>query len=119
MSKKNDDIDYLDVTYAENDKPRTDFPFKLAKHIVNKLIICFFLNQWLNIVMRNKTQSMIITDSDLVDKKDLFIRDKKTTDINILLNRVKLDKKKDLKKRLFFFSLLLAVISLIGFFAII
>ena len=36
MSKKNDDIDYLDVTYAENDKPRTDFPFKLAKHIVNK-----------------------------------------------------------------------------------
>ena len=37
MSKKNGDgIDYLDVTYTENDKPRTDFPFKLAKHIVDK-----------------------------------------------------------------------------------
>ena len=37
MSKKNNnDIDYLDVTYNENDKPRTDFPFNLAKHIVEK-----------------------------------------------------------------------------------
>ena len=37
MSKKNGDgIDYLDVTYTENDKPRTDFPFKLAKHVVDK-----------------------------------------------------------------------------------
>ena len=37
MNKKNGDgIDYLDVTYTENDKPRTDFPFKLAKHIVDK-----------------------------------------------------------------------------------
>jgi len=37
MSKKKENgIDYLDVTYAENDKPRTDFPFNLAKHIVEK-----------------------------------------------------------------------------------
>ena len=37
MSKKNvDGIDYLDVTYDEKDKPRTDFPFNLAKRIVDK-----------------------------------------------------------------------------------
>ena len=37
MSKKNgDSIDYLDVTYDEEDKPRTNFPFNLAKHIVDK-----------------------------------------------------------------------------------
>ncbi len=37
MSKKNNEnIDYLDVTYDENDKPRTDFPFNLAKHIVDR-----------------------------------------------------------------------------------
>jgi len=37
MSKKNGKgIDYLDVTYDENDKPKTDFPFNLAKYIVDK-----------------------------------------------------------------------------------
>ncbi len=34
--ENNENIDYLDVTYDENDKPRTNFPFNFAKHIVNR-----------------------------------------------------------------------------------
>jgi len=37
MNNKNKDgIDYLDVTYDENEKPRTDFPFNLAKYLVDR-----------------------------------------------------------------------------------
>tara|TARA_B100000902_G_scaffold396988_1_gene459423 strand:+ start:3398 stop:3604 length:207 start_codon:yes stop_codon:yes gene_type:complete len=35
----------------------------------------------------------------------------KTTNVNILLNRVRLDQKKDFKKRLILFSMLAAIIS--------
>ena len=38
----------------------------------------------------------------------------KTTDINILLNRVKLTKKIEFKKRLIFLSLLILFITLVG-----
>ena len=42
----------------------------------------------------------------------------KTTNINVLLNRVKLDRKKDLKKKVIFLSLLAMVVCLTSFFAI-
>ena len=35
-NKNNDEIDYLDVTYDENEKPRTDFPFNLTKYLVDR-----------------------------------------------------------------------------------
>ena len=38
----------------------------------------------------------------------------KTTNINILLNRVRINKKKDMKKKFIFISLLLGVVTLIG-----
>ena len=40
----------------------------------------------------------------------------KTTDINILLNRVRVNKKKEFQQRAIFSSLLLLVISSVGFF---
>ena len=43
----------------------------------------------------------------------------KTTDINILLNRVKLTKKIEFKKRLFFLSLLILFITLVGILSLI
>ena len=43
----------------------------------------------------------------------------KTTDVNILLNRVKLDKKKTFKKNIFVSLLLVALVSLITIFFII
>jgi len=43
----------------------------------------------------------------------------KTTDINILLNRVKLSKKIEFKKRLIFLSLLILFITLVGILSLI
>ena len=53
-----------------------------------------------------------LTDNNLVTDKT------KTTNVNILLNRVKLDRKKDFKKKVIFLSLLAMVICLTSFFAI-
>ena len=44
---------------------------------------------------------------------------KKTTNVNILLNRVRLDKKMDLRKKIKFMSLLVSVISIVVILAII
>ena len=43
----------------------------------------------------------------------------KTTDVNILLNRVKMTKKTELRKRIIFLSLLLLGITLVGVFSLI
>ena len=43
----------------------------------------------------------------------------KTTDVNILLNRVKMTKKTELKKRIIFLSLLLLGVTLVGVFSLI
>ncbi len=40
----------------------------------------------------------------------------KTTDVNVLLNRVRLTKKTELKKRIIFLTLLLSAISSMGIF---
>ncbi len=44
---------------------------------------------------------------------DITEKNHKTTNVNILLNRVRLDKKRDFYKKLFFLSLLISVISII------
>ncbi len=44
---------------------------------------------------------------------------KKTTDVNILLNRVRISKKIELKKRLIFLSLLLLCVIFIGIISLI
>lgn len=44
------------------------------------------------------------------------VRKMKTTDINILLNRVRVNKKIEFKQRVIFSSLLLVIISFVGFF---
>tara|TARA_B110000438_G_scaffold300452_1_gene352875 strand:- start:933 stop:1142 length:210 start_codon:yes stop_codon:yes gene_type:complete len=43
----------------------------------------------------------------------------KTTDVNILLNRVKMTKKTELRKRIIFLSLLLLGVTLVGVFSLI
>ena len=52
-----------------------------------------------------------IVNSDISSKKD-FEKDKiKTTNVNILLNRVRLDKKRTLKKRIIFTLILATMVS--------
>ena len=43
----------------------------------------------------------------------------RTTDVNILLNRVKMTKKTELRKRIIFLSLLLLGVTLVGVFSLI
>jgi len=53
-----------------------------------------------------------ITDSSFT--KDVFIDEIKTTNVNILLNRVRIEKKNNFKKKIFYSFLMLTVISVIS-----
>ena len=64
---------------------------------------------------RNYTDLNKETSSD----DNLSLNEIKTTDVNILLNRVRLDKKKTLKKNIIVSLLLIGLISSIGIFFII
>ena len=61
--------------------------------------------------MRNKDQDPSLYENDLEPRKDLYLNHYKTTNVNILLNRVRLDKKKSLRKKLFFSAILLGLVS--------
>ena len=52
------------------------------------------------------------TDSSL--KTDVSLDEIKTTNVNILLNRVRIEKKNDFKKKIFFSFLMVVVISVIS-----
>ena len=52
------------------------------------------------------------TDSSL--KTDVSIDEIKTTNVNILLNRVRIEKKNDFKKKILFSFLMVTVISVIS-----
>jgi len=52
------------------------------------------------------------TDSSL--KKNVSLDEIKTTNVNILLNRVRIEKKNGLKKKIFFSLLLVSVITVIS-----
>ena len=57
--------------------------------------------------MKKVDQDITLLDSDIGSNKDFHKDSFKTTNINILLNRVRLDKKRTFKKRIiisFFFS---------------
>ena len=69
--------------------------------------------------MKKNDQELTLLNTDIVSDKDLEKNNYKTTNINILLNRVRLDKKRTFKKRFIFSFFLVAVISsLIVYFVI-
>ena len=68
--------------------------------------------------MEKKIQDIIIEDKN-ISKNEIDNFKTKTTNVNILLNRVRLNKKKDFKKKIFVFFILLLVLSLITSFALI
>ena len=53
-----------------------------------------------------------ITDSSFT--KDVFLDKIKTTNVNILLNRVRIEKKNNFKKKMFYSFLMLSAISIIS-----
>ena len=54
-------------------------------------------------------------NSSLSSNENLFTNQIKTTNINILLNRVRIEKKNDLKKKLYFSSLTFLIIIFFSF----
>ena len=61
--------------------------------------------------MKKDDQEITLLESDITLNKDLKKNNFKTTNVNILLNRVRLDKKRTFKKRIVFSFFLVAVIS--------
>ena len=68
--------------------------------------------------MKKGSQDTKLFDSDDVIKNNLSTEKIKTTDVNILLNRVKLDKKIYLKKKLIFLTLLVSIMITFVIFAL-
>ena len=55
------------------------------------------------------------TYSEIISNKDIEKHSQKTTNVNILLNRVRLDKKKSYRKRIIFLILLALIIGTVAF----
>jgi len=69
--------------------------------------------------VKNEDQDITLLDSDISSNKDFKKDSFKTTNINILLNRVRLDKKRTFKKRIIFsLTLVVAITSVIVYFII-
>ena len=58
-----------------------------------------------------KNHQDTLFNSDIYPDKNIEPDKVKTTNVNILLNRVRLDQKKDLKKKLILFFLLATILS--------
>lgn len=61
---------------------------------------------------KNDQDTTLLNDDITSDKKNLKIDKFKTTNVNILLNRVRLDEKKIFRKKLILFLIFLYFISL-------
>ena len=61
--------------------------------------------------MKKEDQDITLLDSDVSSSKDFKKDSYKTTNVNILLNRVRLDKKRSFKKRLIISFFLVGIIT--------
>ena len=69
--------------------------------------------------MKKNDQEITLLNSDTVSDQDLKIDKIKTTNVNILLNRVRLDQKRTLKKRIVFSIILAGLVSSLAIYFII
>ena len=61
--------------------------------------------------MKKELQNISLLDSDISSNKDFKKENFKTTNINILLNRVRLDKKRTFKKRITISFFLITILT--------
>ena len=64
--------------------------------------------------MRKSDDDIKLFSTDLNLRKNFSFDEIKTTNVNILLNRVRIEKKNDFKKKILFSFLMLTVISVIS-----
>ena len=69
--------------------------------------------------MKKKDQVSSFFNTDITRNKDFEVDKIKTTDVNILLNRVRLDQKRTLKKRIVFSIILAGLVSSLAIYFII
>ena len=69
--------------------------------------------------MKKSFQDNNLDNLDISSKNKFENTNIKTTNINILLNRVRLDKKRTVKKRFIFSIILIAVVSSLAFYFIV
>ena len=69
--------------------------------------------------MKKNDQDTSLFNTDIARNKDFEIDKIKTTNVNILLNRVRLDQKKTLKKRIVFSIILAGLVSSLAIYFII
>jgi hypothetical protein len=68
--------------------------------------------------MKKDSREINILDISQTEHKSVRSEKIRTTDINILLNRVRLTKKTEFKKKVTYLSLLLFIISFVGIFSL-
>jgi hypothetical protein len=61
--------------------------------------------------VKKEDQELTLLDSDISSKKDFKNDSYKTTNVNILLNRVRLDKKRSFKKRIIISFFLVSILT--------
>ena len=64
--------------------------------------------------MRKSDEDIKLSITDSSFTKDVFLDEIKNTNVNILLNRVRIEKKNNFKKKIFYSFLMLTVISVIS-----
>ena len=69
--------------------------------------------------MKKNDQDTSLFNTDISRNKDFEVDKIKTTNVNILLNRVRLDQKRTLKKRIVFSIILAALVSSLAIYFII
>ena len=68
--------------------------------------------------MKKEDKEKVNLKSNLYSKQNIEIENFKTTNVNILLNRVRLDKKKTLQKKIIFSFIFISIITSIIFFVV-
>ena len=69
--------------------------------------------------MKKNNQDTTLFNSNKTSNKDLESNTIKTTNINILLNRVRLDRRKTLRKRIIFSIILISLVSSLAIYFIV
>ena len=64
--------------------------------------------------MKKSDEDIKLSITDSCFTKDVFLDEIKTTNVNILLNRVRIEKTNNFKKKIFYSFLMLTVISIIS-----
>ena len=69
--------------------------------------------------MKKNDQDKSLFNTDIARNKDFAVDKIKTTNVNILLNRIRLDQKRNLKKRIVFSIILAGLVSSLAIYFII